>query len=99
MVIVIHNIFVRVCVLVTFIGLDEVNNFRDNSSDVMFFKFEFWIVISISSFIEIRDVNKVPVSLPVAASAFDFISKCCAFNEWVVLFTRGLGRVFFCQYV
>ena len=98
MVIVIHNVFVGVCVLITIIILNEVNDFWDYSSDVMLFKFEFWVVISVPSLIKVRDINKVPVSLPVAASAFDFVSKGCAFNEWVVLFTRGLGRVFFCQY-
>jgi len=69
--------------VVSFFGEPVIYVF-DGSHDAVGVILELRVVLQVSSLVEVRSVNKMPVVLPLLSSFFQLISECRAFNEWII---------------
>ncbi len=85
LVVVVHHSLEGVTVLIVGLVREPVNDVGNVLSDVVSIKFELGIVLEVSTLVEVRDVNEVPVRLPAATLVLNHIGKGSAFNEWVLV--------------
>ena len=83
-VVVLHYGLVSVGVFVTIVIVQEVKELRQDGADIVRFISKVGVGFSITTIIEERVVDEVPLGLPGSTFGLDFVSEGCALNEWIV---------------
>jgi hypothetical protein len=85
--------FVGICLLIALGTRHPVKDVRDDGSDIDWLELEFREVADGTTIVKVRDVNKVPAALPVAAFSLNLVGEDRALHEWEVSFVSGDFRV------
>ena len=94
--VILHNSLVGIRILIGRLVHEPVNNTWDGNSNVFHIFLELGVIFIVSSLVEVRNIDEVPVRLPASATVLYNISESSAFHKSMIAFSFGQSLV--CHY-